>query len=165
MYNRLLCAVMILLLGGGTSTAFAQRSGTVGGRFASHTISQDQTEMPDGSMMVTIHYHQTAFADDQSHPLDNISNDCVGMLQVSGEGAAMSASGSCFGIDADGDRVASWWRMDEGGTDDCPVMCGSWGFFAGTGKFEGLEGSGTWEQKTTFANSDTGTWRGSYTMR
>ena len=163
MYNRLLCAVMILLLGGGTSTAFAQRS--VEGRYATHTISQDQTEMPDGSMMVTTRYHQTAFADDQSHPLDNTSADCVSLLHVSGEGAVMSASGSCFVIDADGDRTSFGLRMDEGGTDDCPGQCRSWGFFAGTGKFEGIEGGGTWENKTSFANGDTGTWRGSYTMR
>lgn len=146
------------------ATAVAQMSGSASGRYATHTLSNDVQEMPDGSSMVLSHYNQISFANDGEHPIDNVSLDCIGKLMVAADGSMTAGNGSCFGVDKDGHGTSFWWRMTEARTADCSDICGEWGYFAGDGKFEGIEGSGTWQRNTLFPDGSSGTWQGSYTI-
>lgn len=159
--KRIACVVAALLMVS-VSGAFGSDSGS--GRFATHNMATDSTDLPDGGRMDVVHYHQVTFADQPGHPLDNSTADCVGMYRFSKDGAIGSASGSCFGRDADGDGTSFWWRLDTQGTPDCAGMCGIWGYFAGYGKFAGISGGGAWQQTITFPDGGIGTWQGTVSM-
>lgn len=163
MTNRLTLAVIVMIAGPATSV-LAQMSGSTSGRYATYTLSDDMQEMEDGSSVVLSHYHQTAFADDTSHPIDNTSSMCVGQFKMNADGGLDAGYGSCFSSDSDGNGASFWWRMTHGGTDDCPDICGEWGYFAGDGNFAGIEGEGTWMRTTLFPNGSTGTWEGHYSI-
>ncbi len=151
-------ALVIVLPG----TAVAQMSGSASGRYATHTVANDVTEMPDGSSIVLSHYGQISFADDGNHPIDNVSLDCVGKLTVAADGSTAAGNGSCFGVDKDGDGTSFWWRMTKARSADCADICGEWGYFAGDGKFAGIEGGGTWQRRTLFPDGSSGKWTGRY---
>jgi hypothetical protein len=91
--------------------------------------------------------------------------DCVGLFVVSADGAIVAASGSCYSQDAAGDGLSYWWRMEKGGTADCPDLCGSYGYFAGYGKYQGITGAGNWERQGLVADGSVGVWDGTYSMR
>lgn len=143
----------------------AQMSGKTQGRYATHTISDDVQQMEDGSAVVLSHYHQSTFADDKGHPIDNTSSTCVGLIKLDANGGTSSANGSCFTYDGDGDEASFWWRMTDNGSANCMDICGEWGYFAGDGKFAGIQGTGTWKRTTLFDNGSSGTWTGSYTLK
>jgi hypothetical protein len=164
MQQRRICASLILLLGAPTALV-AQQSGTATGRFGTRNISTQTTELPDGRSIDVNHYHQVTFADDPDHPLNNQTADCVGQFLMSADGNPVAASGSCYGKDVDGDGASFWWRMDTAGTADCPTLCGSFGYFAGFGKFAGITGTGTWRVTAPFEEGNLGVWEGSYSMR
>ncbi len=164
MYTRALCATLILVLAG-PSLLFAQRSGSGKGRFATQILSSDVTELPDGRTVQVSHYHQATFAEDPNHPLDNQKADCVGLFVSSEDGTPIAASGSCYGRDAAGDGVSYWWRRDKVGTADCPNGCGSFGLYAGFGKYSGITGNGTWRVDPAFPDGNMGTWESSYSLK
>jgi hypothetical protein len=157
MHERLLYVMLSLVLASPT-VVLAQQSGEGGGRYATRDVSAETVELPDGRSVQTTHYSQATFADDPSNPLDNHLGDCVGQFILSADGTPSAASGSCYSRDGDGDGVSYWWRMDESGTASCPDVCGSFGVFAGYGKYEGLTGTGTWQRTTVFPDGGTGTW-------
>jgi hypothetical protein len=130
------------------------------GRYATHDGTSAVQEMPDGSRVQIDHYSQISFAADQSHPLDNKSADCMGRSHISAAGALLSGSGTCTSFDADGNTASFWWRIDKIDTPDCAGACGAWGYYAGTGKFSGITGSGTFHRDTMFPNGSSGTWKG-----
>lgn len=130
------------------------------GRYATHNGQEIAQELADGSTMLVSHYTQITFADDRSHPLDNVSSDCVGRFHTAADGALISGDGMCSGVDPDGNSASFWWRVEKAGTADCPDLCGAWGYFNGTGKYQGIEGSGTWVRDTLFHNGSSGTWKG-----
>ena len=158
----ILCVVVMMAAVPG---AFAQSTGDGGGRYATHTMSVDSTELPDGGRVEVSHFRQVVFADKAGNPLDGTNADCVGMNMFSKGGAVTSASGSCYISDASGNGASMWWRMDEAGTAGCPILCGSWGYFDGYGKFKGISGSGTWKQTSLFPDGSIGTWTGSYSLK
>jgi hypothetical protein len=55
--------------------------------------------------------------------------------------------------------------MEKGGTADCPDLCGSYGYFAGYGKYQGITGAGNWERQGLVADGSVGVWDGTYSMR
>ncbi len=141
---------------------FGGDSGTATGRFATHTMSTDSTELPDGGRVDIVHYNQFAFSDQPGHPIDNTTADCVGRYLFSNDGDVEAASGICFATDAGGNMTSFWWRFEEAATANCPLMCGSWGYFDGTGKYKGVSGTGTWKQSSVFGDDGVGTWKGSF---
>jgi hypothetical protein len=143
-------------------SSFADQTG---GRYATHNSHEVTQEMPDGTKVVVSHYTQITFADDSSHPLDNVSSDCVGRFHATADDAFISADGMCTSFNAAGDTASFWWRADEANTADCPDLCGSWGYFNGTGKFDGIEGSGSWIRNTLFHNGSSGTWKGAAKLK
>ncbi len=136
-----------------------------GGRYATHNSHEVTQEMPDGTKVVVSHYSQITFASDSSHPLDNVSSDCVGRFHTTADDAFISADGMCTSFTAQGDTASFWWRADQANTADCPDLCGSWGYFNGTGKYKGIEGSGTWVRNTLFHNGSSGTWKGNAKLK
>jgi len=137
---------------------------TADGRYATHNGHEMSEEMPDGSTVQMQHYTQITFANDRSHPMDNVSSDCMGRFHIAADGGLISAGGTCTGSDAEGNSSTFWWRADKVMTDDCADLCGSWGYFNGTGKFKGIQGGGTWIRSTQFANGSSGTWEGKATL-
>lgn len=138
-------------------------AGSGKGRYGLHNITSSTTEMPDDRTIMVSHYHQVVFADDPAHPLDETGADCVGQFIMSGD-QVLAASGACYGRDAEGDGFSYWWRMDKGGTADCPDLCGSFGYFDGYGKYKGITGKGTWVRTSTTPQGGAGTWEGSYSI-
>jgi hypothetical protein len=157
---RLTAVLAILLFVPGA--LLAQTSGQ--GRYATFNDDVDEMEMPDGGTMVLMHYRETVFADASDNPLDGLPADCVGQFLSGPDGGMRAASGTCFGHDGKGNGVSYWFRMDAAGTADCPDMCGSYGYFAGYGKYAGIRGQGTWRRESTTATGGHGSWKGTYQL-
>lgn len=145
------------------SSLLAQ-SGTSEGHYSSHTVSEDATEMADGSLAVMFRAVQTTFADDADHPLHNQRADCTGVLRIAADGSDTSGSGACFSADADQDGVSYWWVVEDGGTEACPGLCGSFSYFGGYGKYEGMTGGGSWHRLAIIDDLGVGTWTGPYSI-
>jgi hypothetical protein len=142
----------------------AAESGTSKGNYANHNTVVETVELPGGGSVQVLHFKQFTFAEDPGHPIHNSSQDCVGVSRVDADGGTVSFSGSCFGSDGEGNGFAWWWRQDEAGTESCPTACGSWGYFSGFGKYEGISGSGTWAGTAAYPDGGTGSWKGSYSV-
>ena len=141
----------------------AQVSGE--GRYATFNDDVEEMEMPDGSTMVLSHYRQVVFATSADNALDGMPADCIGQFLVGADGTTRAASGTCFAHDGAGNGTSYWFRMDESGTARCPDMCGSYGYFAGYGRFAGIEGQGTWHRESTTATGGHGSWKGTYRLK
>lgn len=135
------------------------------GRYATHDGTSTTQELQDGSKVELAHYTQITFASDTSHPMDNKSADCMGRFHTSADGELLSGSGTCTSQDPEGNTASYWWRIEEIMTANCAGLCGSWGYFAGTGKFKGIKGAGTFHRDTMFHNGSSGTWTGEVTMK
>ena len=152
------CTVLFAL----TNAGLAQEAS---GRYATHNGQEVTQDLPGGGKVQISHYSQITFASDKSHPLDNVSSDCVGRFQMAANDALVSGDGMCTGVDTEGNSASFWWRVDKADTADCPGLCGSWGYFNGTGKFKGIEGAGTWVRDSMFHNGSSGTWRGTAKLK
>ena len=141
--------------------SFAQ---SASGRYATFNGQDTAKELPDGTTVVTSHYGQITFASKQSHPMDNVSSDCMGRFHMMADGTLISGGGTCTGTDADGNSASFWWRVEKANTSDCADLCGAWGYYNGTGKFKGIKGSGTWIRETLFPNGSSGSWKGAATL-
>lgn len=157
--------VLVVVMAMVAPMAWSQETGESAGRYATYTISLDSSELPDGGRVDVSHFRQIVFSDAPGHPLDGTNADCVGMMIFTASGAITSASGSCYIKDVAGNGASMWWRMDEAATADCPMICGSWGYFDGYGAFKGISGSGTWKQTSLFADGNMGTWEGSFSLK
>lgn len=162
--TRKCCAMLLMVFVLGTLSAFAGDSGSGSGQFANHDNIVEMTEMPDGSSTMVVHYSSVTLADDSDHPSADMAAECVGVMRMNADGTFGSGEGTCFGTTADGDTQSYWWKVDEAGTAACPDMCGSWGYFAGTGSFDGLQGTGTWKRSHVIGDLSWGTWKNSYSM-
>ena len=92
------------------------------------------------------------------NPLNMNTQNCSGTMIVGTDGKTGSGGGYCVSFDADGDTAWMWWRGDLNG--------GTWGFTEGTGKFKGVEGSGTWKTKQRWADGKfVDTWEGTWQMK
>ena len=163
MVNKALVTVIILGLAWSFAVSAAE-SGSSKGHYANHSTSLETVELAGGGSIEVNHFKQFTFADDPSHPIHNSSQDCVGVSRLDADGNIISASGSCFGSKGEGDSVSWWWRQEEAGTESCPIQCGTWGYFDGSGAHKGISGTGTWVNTVMFADGNTGTWEGSYSI-
>ncbi|MEN8143442.1 MAG: hypothetical protein ABFS14_00695 [Gemmatimonadota bacterium] len=158
-FSLLLSALLM-----GSPTILLAQSGQAEGQYSSHVVSADTAEMADGSMALMFRGVQSTFADNEDHPLDNQRADCVGHLRISADGSDTSGSGACFSKDADLDGVSYWWVVEEGGTEACPGLCGSFAYYGGYGKYEGMSGDGSWHRTDIIGDLSTGTWESSYSI-
>lgn len=130
------------------------------------TIGPDVEITDLGSGRSTQHatYGQFTTTDDEGDLFANQIGECTGTIFFVGPDTAGAGAGSCFNRDPEGNAYWFWWRMDESGTERCPISCGTFGVISGVGDFEGVTGTGTWEtmaQHSAFVSSGrwTLTWK------
>jgi hypothetical protein len=137
---------------------FAQE--TVSGSYVNFNLEQTVIERPDGTSLVHSTVDQYSTTMDPANPMNDMKFRCTGLDVVSPSGEVMSSGGACFGNNPDGDSQWHWWRRTEVGTEECPLQCGVWTIFHGTGAFAEMTGSGgTWKVTAVFPDeTDAGTW-------
>ena len=113
----------------------------IAGEIAFTVVSHDETRLADGSVVSRDHLKGTIKDDDSASVLDGASHDCQGsILYAPGGEEIVEGHGSCDAIDKDGDVWWLTWTTEASGES-------TWTMIDGTGKYEGLSGSG----KTTFS--------------
>lgn len=144
----------ILILSAGSLNAQTTYTTTGGNALMPEVLST--VELPDGNMLVRTLAHGFSWSNEEAAVGGNGALECYGSSTMSPEGAQLDGSGTCEAIDPDGDI---WWLWWDGGMD------GRFGFTGGTGKYAGIEGSGTWKLQTMFADGkNTNTWEGTWTL-
>ena len=113
----------------------ASAQGNTGAGYAVYVPHGETVQGFDGGKTVVRNSQQGfSLADDPQDPLHMISFDCTGITAMSASG--QMSHGHCDGVSLEGDTYSLWWRGDETG--------GDWGFIAGTGKYSGINGGGTY---------------------
>ena len=128
------------------------------GDFAFMTTSSEEMPLSDGRVLTRVVQSGMVFADDSSSPIDRTATTCTGSMVMDASARATVVSGHCDGVDADGDVWTAWYGGDQDG--------GDWGFMGGTGKFEGVEGRGTFSAGVQWADGrGINSWEVTYTLR
>ncbi|HEX9906299.1 MAG TPA: hypothetical protein VGA77_15195 [Propylenella sp.] len=99
-------------------------------------VSSETAQLPGGRTATTFTQKGMIHDSDPASPLNLSAHDCTGTLVSGGEGAGASGAGYCVAVDKDGDAWWLWWTSDA-------ATGGTWGAIMGTGKYEGITGSGT----------------------
>ncbi len=151
----ILAGTMVLLLSLTTGSPAQERSHS--GDFAFMTTASEEMPLSDGQVLMRVVQSGMVFADDPASPLDRTATTCTGSTVMDATGRATVVSGHCDGVDADGDVWTIWYGGDEDG--------GDWGYMGGTGKFEGIEGGGTFSAESQWSDGrGINSWEGKYTL-
>ena len=150
----LLMVCCVLMLGGAAGAETYELSGAS----TWNPESVSTMTLPDGRILTRQTLRGTAIADDPNTPLSMASQDCMFTTVTAADGKSFNTGGSCDGVDKDGDV---YWAVgtasEEGGT---------WRYIGGTGKFEGLEGGGTYQLALEWPDGKVmATWDGKATMK
>ena len=114
--------------------------------------------LPDGRTVTRQVLRGTAIADDPNTPLSLASQDCMFTTVTAADGKTFSSGGFCDGVDKDGDVYWAIGKADQNG--------GEWHYLGGTGKFEGLEGGGTYQLALEWPDGKVlATWEGTGTLK
>lgn len=114
--------------------------------------------LPDGRTVTRQVSKGTAIADDPNTPLSLASQNCMFTTVTAADGKTFSSGGLCDGIDKDGDVYWAIGKADQNGS--------KWHYLGGTGKFEGLEGGGTYQLALEWPDGKVlATWEGTGTMK
>jgi hypothetical protein len=136
--------------------AFGQEQVSAKGKFT-FSASSESVSLPGGRTLQRAVSNGFILTDDPSSPLDQSAATCYGATIVSASGEPGAGSGHCEAIDKDGDVWMLWFRNDAHG--------GPWGYINGTGKFEGIEGGGTWAEGPQWPDGrGINTWETTYTL-
>ncbi len=147
------CAVALLV----PVVGLAQEEIT--GTYYSHANEETMVELPDGGALNRGAYEAFHVTDDPDSPFNQVKGRCIYEDVLSESEEIIMSSGSCLVRNGDGDTYWFWWRRTEGGTEACPISCGTWGIVNGTGIFAGTTGSGTWTTTTLYPDeTDAGVW-------
>ncbi len=151
----ILAGTMVLLLSLTTGSPAQERSHS--GDFAFMTTASEEMPLSDGQVLMRVVQSGMVFADDPASPIDRTATTCTGSTVMDATGRATVVSGHCDGVDADGDVWTIWYGGDEDG--------GDWGYMGGTGKFEGIEGGGTFSAESQWSDGrGINSWEGTYTL-
>ena len=121
-------------------------------------VSVDTVELADGRTMTRQVLNGTAIAENPDTPLSRMSQDCMFTTVTAADGKSFSTGGYCDGVDTDGDVYWAVGTATEKG--------GTWHYIGGTGKFEGLEGGGTYQIAHEWPDGKVmATWDGTATMK
>ena len=151
MLRRLAVSVIVMCLAV-TTGVLAQQSVTISGPYSTVRISTDTVSAPNGGALVHFTYGLVMAGDDPGGLFNENKGDCAGTFVLSEDGTPVAGGGWCFVTDMDGDGWWQWWKLDEAGTPDCPIMCGTWGSYNGVGKFEDVSVTGTFRGVASFAD-------------
>ncbi len=121
-------------------------------------VASDTSELPSGKLLRRVHSKTIILADDDTLPFHLARQDCSGTYVLTPEGEIEIGRGHCEAVDQDGDVWWLWWESVS--------ESGKWGILGGTGKYDGMAGSGT---TTPIAAHDDGRfavkWEGSWVMK
>jgi hypothetical protein len=151
MLPRIAFLVLVVLLIGTTAMHSQQRI-TMSGQYATVRMTTDTIGTPDGGAVVHFTYGLVSSGEDPGGLFTEGKGNCVGTTVLAEDGNPVAGGGSCFVTDMEGDGWWQWWKLEAVGTADCPIMCGTWGSYHGTGKFEGVSVSGTFNGVAAFAD-------------
>jgi hypothetical protein len=146
----------VLLLAVAPGSPAQERSDS--GDFAFMTTSSEEMALGDGNVLMRVVQSGMVFADDSSSPLNRSATTCSGSMVMDASARATVVSGHCDMVDTDGDVWTIWYAGDQQG--------GDWGYMGGTGKFEGIEGGGTFSAESQWSDGrGINSWEGTYTLR
>lgn len=133
---NLTVAIGVLSVVASTPAAEAAQKVEVQGTGLYVTSLVRTTTLPDGNTVQEISNQGFLVAKDSGSPLHLNNQDCRGTSLVDAKGTIRTQTGYCTGTDSAGNMHWMWFSGDASG--------GRWGILAGTGKFEGAKGSGTY---------------------
>lgn len=136
MQKSLTVVIGALLVVAAASAVAAAQKVEVKGSGLYVTSSTRETALPDGRSIQEVSNQGFLVASDPRSPLHMNNQDCRGTALVDAQGAILTQSGYCTGTDSAGDM--HWLSFSGGATGG-----GHWGLLAGTGKFDGAKGGGT----------------------
>ena len=146
---------MVALLLGFASESAAQTSAE--GVFTFATTWSEEMPLGDGTTLVRQVNSGHVIADDPDSPLGPAATTCVGSNLMGADGVPITVNGHCDMVDGDGDTWTAWFSGNAEG--------GAWGFMGSTGKFEGIEGRGTFQPGLAWADGrGINNWQVEYTM-
>lgn len=125
-------AVLFLTLAPGSAAQERSDSGS----FSFSTTSAEEMPLGDGIVLMRAVQPGMILADDPASPLHRSATTCSGSSVMNTATQTAAIAGYCDMVDEDGDVWTAWYQGDQDG--------GAWGFLAGTGKFEGVQGEGTY---------------------
>ncbi len=115
-------------------------------------------DLPNGGRVVESAVSGFNIMGDTGDPLHMSNHDCDGKTVFDADGNIVQGGGFCDTVDKDRDAIWFWWAIDADG--------GTWGVFAGTGKYEGATGDGTWEYGEQWADGKfENNWRGEIILK
>ncbi len=154
--KHLLQILSVCVLVSMATTAYAQMSYTTNGGNALMPNVLSTVDLPDGNMLVHAMSSGFSWTNEDNVVGGNGSLECSGFTTVSPDGVQLDGSGTCEGLDTDGDVWRLWWS---GGTE------GEFGFTGGSGKYAGINGGGTWKLQSQFADGKAmNEWDGTWTI-
>jgi hypothetical protein len=146
-------AVLFLALASGSQAQERSDSGD----FSFVTASSEEMPLGDGQALTRVIQSGMVFADDPASLLDRSATTCSGSMVMDASGRATVVSGHCDAVDGDGDVWTLWYSGNQDG--------GDWGYMGGTGKFEGIEGGGTFSAEVQWGDGrGINSWEGTYTL-
>ena len=138
--------------------ASGQEQVSAKGKFTFTRMSSESVSLPGGRTLQRVVDNGFTLTDDPSSALNQSALTCIGATIVSASGEPGAGSGHCEAIDKDGDVWMLWFRNDGDG--------GPWGYINGTGKFEGIEGGGTWAVGPQWPDGrGINSWETTYTLK
>lgn len=114
-------------------SAFAQMEDTSPASVTYAAEWQEFTEFPGGFTAMRQHLKGVIVSEDPMSPIHLNTQDCFSNHLLDSEGTFVAFTGHCVAIDGEGD---SWWLS---------FRFSDWEVVGGSGKFAGMEGSGTTE--------------------
>ncbi len=99
-------------------------------------VSEHKTERPGGGTILHLYNKGVVRSDDASSPLHLAETNCFDTIILGKEGSFVSGAGYCAAFDKDGDGYWNTWTGTDTG--------GLWNAYHGSGKFEGVTGTGTY---------------------
>lgn len=114
----------------------AQEAVSTGGMVSGTQEVMSSIELPDGSILRRIMFSVGVTADDHESPWHLGSQDCLASYVFAEDGSLIGGRGMCDFVSPEGDLA--WLAFEASGSE--PVV---WAVVGGTGKFEGIEHSGT----------------------
>lgn len=151
------CALLVAALV--PQGAAAQGATRTAGMVAGTQKVISSIELPDGRTIRRIMLSVGVTADDPSSPWHLGSQDCLVTYTFASDDSLIGGRGVCDFVSPEGDV---WWLMIEASGSD-PVR---WTGLGGTGKFEGIEHSGTTVISAEWGDGKViGRWEGTMTKR
>ena len=121
-----------------SASAQAMKEGTTNGTYYGHGTMK---ATPVGKERLLITFEDSGPTVGQNI-LDHVTTRCWGMGSfIKGMG---KAHGYCVSIDPAGDQIVIDWSENENHALDAKELVGSFTYTSGTGKYEGITGSGTY---------------------